>query len=127
MQQYEIQKGDISVKNNVGCLLQVMNEVLPEVEEFRYLEVLLMIEGRLEHEINRQIAAVSAVLHTLCQSVVVNGELRCKTKVSVYQAVYGPTLTHSYELWVVTKRRRSQTTLKNESVPKLMRFTFVQK
>ena len=45
---------------------------------------------------------------TLKQPVVVKRELSQKTKLSIYRSIYVPTLTHGHEIWVVTKRIRSQ-------------------
>ncbi|TWW68240.1 hypothetical protein D4764_19G0000380 [Takifugu flavidus] len=49
----------------VECLLQVKEEILPQVKEFKYLGVLFTSEGRMEQEIDRRIGAASAVMRTL--------------------------------------------------------------
>ena len=41
------------------------DEILPQVEEFKYLRVLFTSEGRMEREIDRRIGAASAVMWTL--------------------------------------------------------------
>ena len=46
-------------------------EILPQVEEFKYLGVLFTSEGRMDREIDRRIGAASAVMRTLHRSVVV--------------------------------------------------------
>ncbi|TWW81679.1 hypothetical protein D4764_01G0014940 [Takifugu flavidus] len=69
----------------VECLLRVKEEILPQVEEFKYLGVLFISEGRIEQEIHRWIGAVSAVMRTLHRSVVVKRELSQKAKLSTYQ------------------------------------------
>ena len=51
------------------------SEVLPQVEEFKYLGVLVMSDGRREWEIDRRIGAASAVVWTLYWSVVVKSLL----------------------------------------------------
>jgi len=51
------------------------------VEEFKYLGVLFMSEGRMEQEINRQIGAVSAVMCALHRPIVVK----------IYPSIYDPT------------------------------------
>ncbi|TWW81681.1 hypothetical protein D4764_01G0014960 [Takifugu flavidus] len=38
----------------VECLLRVKEEILPQLEEFKYLGVLFTSEGRMEQEIHRQ-------------------------------------------------------------------------
>ncbi|KAK3558815.1 hypothetical protein QTP86_028745, partial [Hemibagrus guttatus] len=68
-------------RKKVACTLQVGGELLPQVEEFKYLVVL---------------------------AVVVKKELSRKAKLSIYQSIYVPTLTYGHELWVMTKRVRSR-------------------
>ncbi|TWW75583.1 hypothetical protein D4764_13G0002450 [Takifugu flavidus] len=64
-------------RKKVECLLRVKEEILPQVEEFKYLGVLFTSEGRMEQEIDRRISAASAVMRTLHRSVVVKkGEER---------------------------------------------------
>ena len=84
----------------VECLLGVGEDILPQVEEFNYLGVLFTSEGIMEREIGRRIGAAAAVMRTLRQSVM--------GKISIYQSLYVLTLTYGHELWVVTKRMRSQ-------------------
>uniref|UniRef100_A0A674MGB6 Reverse transcriptase domain-containing protein n=1 Tax=Takifugu rubripes TaxID=31033 RepID=A0A674MGB6_TAKRU len=67
----------------VECLLRVKEEILPQVEEFKYLGVLFMSEGRMEQEIDRR-------------------------KLSIYRSIFVPTLTDGHELWVMTERTRSR-------------------
>ncbi|TWW73387.1 hypothetical protein D4764_15G0007810 [Takifugu flavidus] len=92
----------------VECLLRVKEEILPQVEEFKYLGVLFTSEGRMEREIDRRIGAASAVMRTLHRSVVVKRELSRKAKLSIYRSIFVPTLTYGHELWVMTERTRSQ-------------------
>ena len=42
-------------RKRVECTLRVRDEILPQVEEFKYLGVLFMSEGRMEREIDRRI------------------------------------------------------------------------
>ncbi|KAI3359375.1 hypothetical protein L3Q82_002875 [Scortum barcoo] len=48
-------------QKRVACPLRVGGEVLPQVEEFKYLGVLFTSEGKMEREIDRRIGAASAV------------------------------------------------------------------
>ncbi|TWW64993.1 hypothetical protein D4764_22G0006400 [Takifugu flavidus] len=41
-------------RKKVECLLRVKEEILPQVEEFKYLGVLFTSEGRMEREIDRR-------------------------------------------------------------------------
>ncbi|TWW77544.1 hypothetical protein D4764_12G0009340 [Takifugu flavidus] len=95
-------------RKKVECLLWVKEEILPQVEEFKYLRVLFTSEGRMEQEINRRIGAASGVMRTLHRSVVVKRELSQKAKLSLYRSIFIPTLTYGHELWVMTERTRSR-------------------
>ena len=88
--------------------LWVGGELLPQVEEFKYLGVLFTSEGRMEREIDRRIGAAAAVMRSLYRSVVVKRELSRKAKLSIYRSIYVPTLTYGHELWVMTERIRSR-------------------
>ncbi|TWW53400.1 hypothetical protein D4764_0262180, partial [Takifugu flavidus] len=88
-------------RKKVECLLRVKEEILPQVEEFKYLGVLFTSEGRMEQEIDRRIGAASTVMRTLHRSVVVKRELSRKAKLSIYRSIFVPTLTYGHELWGV--------------------------
>ncbi|KAK3557275.1 hypothetical protein QTP70_026276 [Hemibagrus guttatus] len=104
-------------RKKVVCTLQVGGEVLPQVEEFKYLGVLFMIEGRMDLEIDRRIAAAAAVMRSMYRSVVVKKELSRKAKLSIYQSIYVPTLTYGHELWVMTKRGKIPDTSGRNELP----------
>ncbi|TWW63631.1 hypothetical protein D4764_03G0006390 [Takifugu flavidus] len=96
-------------RKKVECLLWVKEEILPQVEEFKYLRVLFTSEGRMEQEIDRRIGAASAVMRTLHWSVVVKRELSQKVKLSIYQSTFIPTLTYEgHDPKVMTERTRSR-------------------
>ncbi|KAI3360386.1 hypothetical protein L3Q82_002298 [Scortum barcoo] len=96
-------------RKRVACPLRVGGEVLPQVEEFKYLGVLFTSEGKIEREIDRRIGAASAeVMRSVYRTVVVvKKELSRKAKLSIYRSIYVPTLTYGHELWVMTERTRS--------------------
>ncbi|TWW61054.1 hypothetical protein D4764_05G0011440 [Takifugu flavidus] len=95
-------------RKKVECLLRVKEEILPQVEEFKYLGVLFMSKEGMEQEIDRWIGVASTVMRTLHRSVVVKRELSRKAKLSIYRLIFVPTLTYGHELWVMTKRTRSR-------------------
>ena len=64
------------------------------MEEFKYLGVFFISEGKLEQEIGRWIRAAFAVMRMLRQSRVVKRELSQKAKFSIYRSIYIPTLTY---------------------------------
>ena len=49
-------------RKKVDCLLQVGEEILPQVEEFKYLGVFFKCEWKMEREIDRRIGTESAGL-----------------------------------------------------------------
>ncbi|KAK3544651.1 hypothetical protein QTP86_022466 [Hemibagrus guttatus] len=95
-------------RKKVACTLQVGGEVLPQVEDFKYLGVLFTSEGRMDREIDRWIGAAAAVMRSMYRSVVVKKELSRKAKFLIYQSIYVPTLTYGHELWVMTERHNVQ-------------------
>ena len=94
----------------MDCAVQVGNETLPQVKEFKYLGVLFTSErkGKTEKEISRRIGAAGAVLQSLNRTVVKKKELSRKAKLSVFRAIFVPTLTYGHEVWVMTERIRLQ-------------------
>lgn len=53
----------------MNCTLQVGNKFLPQVNELKYLRVLLKSEGKTQYEINRQIDTVSPIMWPLTQQL----------------------------------------------------------
>ncbi|TWW73389.1 hypothetical protein D4764_15G0007830 [Takifugu flavidus] len=98
----------VLARKKVECLLQVGEEVLPQVEEFKYLGMLFTSEGRMEREIDRRIGAASAVMRALNRSVVVKKELSRKAKLLIYRSNYVPVLIYGHQRWVMTERTRSR-------------------
>lgn len=64
----------------MDCLLWVGSELLPKVEQFKYLLVLLKSEGRLKHKIDRWIGAVAALMRSFYRAIMVKKELSLKAK-----------------------------------------------
>ncbi|KAK3529892.1 hypothetical protein QTP86_007210 [Hemibagrus guttatus] len=95
-------------RKKVVCTLQVGGEVLPQVEEFKYLGVLFTSEGKMDREIDRRIGAAAAVMRSMYRPPVMKKELSRKAKLSIYQSIYVPTLTYGHELLVMTERVRSR-------------------
>ncbi|KAI3376109.1 hypothetical protein L3Q82_016635 [Scortum barcoo] len=83
-------------RKRVACPLQVGGEVLPQVEEFKYLGVLFTSEGKMEREIDRRIGAASAVMRSVYRTVVVKKELSRKAKLSITGQSIALTFPH---LW----------------------------
>ncbi|TWW54384.1 hypothetical protein D4764_0180610 [Takifugu flavidus] len=67
-------------RKKMELLLRDKEEILLQVEEFKYLGVFFTSEGRMEQEIDRRISVASAVMRTLHRSVVVKRELSRKAE-----------------------------------------------
>ncbi|TWW73424.1 hypothetical protein D4764_15G0008180 [Takifugu flavidus] len=89
----------VLARKKVECLLQVGEEVLPQVEEFKYLGILFTNEGRMGWKIDRWIGAASTVMRALNRSVMVKKELSWKAKLSIYRSIYVPILTYGHQRW----------------------------
>ena len=92
----------------MDCPLQVGIESLTQVKEFKYLRVLFSTEGTMEREMGRRIGATGAVLLLLYRTVVTKTEVSQKAKLSVYRAIFVPTLTDGHKGWFMTKSTRSR-------------------
>ncbi|KAI3361768.1 hypothetical protein L3Q82_002111 [Scortum barcoo] len=111
---------DVVLMASSGQDLQhVGGEVLPQVEEFKYLGVLFTSEGKIEREIDRRIGAASAVMRSVYRTVVVKKELSRKAKLSIYRVnLRSQTLTYGHELW--RDRVRSSVTREELGVEPLL-------
>lgn len=63
------------ISTRYGWILQVRYKIVAQVEEFKYLRILLTRMGEMEQEIGRWIGAVSGVIYPLYQSVRVKSKL----------------------------------------------------
>ena len=73
------------------------------MDEFKYLSVLFMSEGKTEREVDRRIGAALAVMQMLKWSIVVRRELSQMAKLSIYRSLYVLTLINGHELRLVTE------------------------
>ncbi|KAI3354838.1 hypothetical protein L3Q82_004643 [Scortum barcoo] len=67
-------------RKRVACPLRWGGEVLPQVEEFKYLGVLFTSEGKMEREIDRRIGAASAVMRSVYRKLDRRGEEGAESK-----------------------------------------------
>lgn len=84
-------------QKRVEWLLWVENKVLPQMEEFKCLGVLLTNERKMGQEIG-----VSAEIRVLTQ-IWCDGKKSQKAQCSIYQSPYFSTLICGQEIWEVTK------------------------
>lgn len=68
--------------NQINSILKC--DTIEVVEEFKYLLVLFTSERIMGHEMYKWFSAAHSVLQTLCWSTVVQRELICEEKLSIY-------------------------------------------
>ncbi|KAI3359348.1 hypothetical protein L3Q82_002626 [Scortum barcoo] len=95
-------------RKRVVCPLRVSGEVLPQVEEFKYLGVLFTSEGKMEREIDRRIGAAS-MSYAVGNVPDRRGEEGAESKGEALDLPVNlrSHLTYGHELWVMTERTRS--------------------
>lgn len=69
------------------CSLCIGSELLPQAKEFKYLGVLFMSEGKMEHEMDRQIGAASAVMWPVYRTILMK---RAEPGGKTYQSIQVP-------------------------------------
>lgn len=57
--------------------------LLSQAKDFKYLVILFVSDGKMEHEMDRWIGASSAVMQVLFQTVMVKWKLRLKVKLFI--------------------------------------------
>ena len=89
----------------IKFLLRVGEEILPQVEEFKYLGVLFTSEWKM---VRLKGGLVWRLHHhrTLRWSIVVKRELSRKLKLLFYRSIFVPTVTCGHEFWIVGQRMR---------------------
>lgn len=82
-------------------------ELLTQVNDFKFLGILFISEGKMEQVIIRWIGLMSAVVWILYWSIEVKGELNQEAKLSICRSIYISSLTCCHQLQVGTERMRS--------------------
>ena len=79
--------------------IRLNNELLEQVDHYKYLGVIIASNCSLKAEINQRIAKANAVYSQLGQQFIGKKELTLKTKRSIFNSVYCPTLIYGSETW----------------------------
>lgn len=84
--------------------IKLGEDVLKQVDKFRYLGSTITAKCDLDAEINSRISAAAAAFGKLCSKVFCSHDLKLATKISVYMAIVLPNLLYSSETWCVYRR-----------------------
>ena len=79
--------------------IKLNDETLEQVNNYKYLGVIISSNCSLKAEINQRISKANAVYSQLGQQFIGKKELTQKTKNSIFNAVYCPTLIYGSETW----------------------------
>lgn len=81
--------------------IHIGEDLLKQVDKFRYLGSTISSKCDLDAEINSRIGAAAAAFGKLSSRVFCSHDLRLATKISVYMAIVLPNLLYSSETWCV--------------------------
>ena len=88
--------------------IKLEGEVLEQVNCYKYLGVMITSNGSLKEEINHRISKATKVYSQLGNCFIGKKELTTKTKISIFNAIYCPTLIYGSESWTLDCRDKSK-------------------
>ena len=77
--------------------IKLNGEVLEQVDSYKYLGVIISSNCSLKEEINQRISKATKVYSQLGHSFIGKRELTTKTKISIFNSIYCPTLIYGSE------------------------------
>jgi Reverse transcriptase (RNA-dependent DNA polymerase) len=86
----------------------INNERIEQVDQFKYLGVVLERDGNQTIDINERISRTVKLYHGMNQRFIRKKEISTKTKMIVYKTIYRPILTYGSETWVLTPNMKSK-------------------
>ena len=95
-------------ENNQDLDVYLEGVKLEQVDQYKYLGVLLDKTGDQEAEINVRIENTLKLYFAMNKSFINKKEISRKTKINVFKAVYRPVLTYACESWILSKRQKSK-------------------
>ena len=106
-----IKKTEVMSSDNHGrqeLTIMLGEDVLKQVDKFRYLGSIITSKCDLDAEINSRIGAAAAAFGKFDKKVFSSHDLKISTKVSVYMAVVLPCILYSAETWTLYRRHIKQ-------------------
>nr|XP_012545342.1 uncharacterized protein LOC105841552 [Bombyx mori] len=88
-------------RGHEALTIKLGEDVLKQVDKFRYLGNTLTSKCDLDDEINSRIGAAAAAFGKLCSKVFCSHDLKLATKILIYMAIVLPNLLYSSESWCV--------------------------
>ena len=94
----------MDIHGHESLVIKLGEDVLKQVDKFRYLGSTLSSKCGIDAEVNSRIGAAAAAFGKLDSRVFFSHDLKLGTKISVYMAVVLPNILYSAETWTVYSR-----------------------
>lgn len=88
--------------------IRLGKDTLEQVEVYKYLGVMIKSNGSQKEEINHRIGKANKVYSQLGNAFVNKRELTAKTKMSIFNSIYCPTLMYGSESWTLDSSDKSR-------------------
>lgn len=97
----------ISGKSEEMVNIEINDQIIEQVNSFKYLGVQIESQGHQNQEITARVQSAANLYHSIKNTFLGKKEVSLKTKISVFNSVFVPILTFGSESWVLTKRQES--------------------
>lgn len=88
--------------------IKINGKQVEQVNEFKYLGVVLHNKGKQESDITERADKAIKAYYSLCNSLVKKKEISRQTKLLVYKTILLPILTHGSETWILTETMKNK-------------------
>lgn len=88
--------------------IKLNGETLEQVDSYKYLGVIISSNCNLREEITQRISKATKVYGQLGSAFIGKRELTTKTKVSIFNSIYCPTLIYGSETWNLDNKDKSR-------------------
>ena len=95
-------------RKSEDCEVKIGEEVIDQVDEMKYLGVIISSDGRMEKEVESRIGSATQVIGGMNKTVLKRKELSRSTKLKVVNATMIPTLLYGCETWCLSKHLQSR-------------------
>ena len=90
------------------CEVRVGDQAVEQVDEMKYLGVMLSSDGRMQKEMEARIGSATRMIGGMSEAVLRRRELSKCTKLKVVNATMMPSLLYGCEAWSLTKQQQSK-------------------
>ena len=95
-------------RKSEDCEVKIDEEVIDQVDEMKYLGVIISSDGRMEKEVEARIGSATQVIGGMNETVLKRKELSRSTKLKMVNATMIPTLLYGCETWCLSKHLQSR-------------------